>query len=106
MVDGGGAAVAPTGKEQPGLLGAGDMSVHVPETKHSRPWAKSIGCMLTVTLSSALTHVQGKSEEGRGHTDDPRLIAVSLVQGPSGLTPLFLISSSWCTGHSQRLLGV
>lgn len=36
-----------TEKEQPGLLGAGDMSVHGPETKHSRPQAKSIGCMLT-----------------------------------------------------------
>lgn len=49
--------VASVGKEQPWLLGAGTFS----RTKHSWPPAKFTGCMLTVTLSSALIQVEGKA---------------------------------------------
>lgn len=42
-MDGGDTIVAPTGKEQPRLPGAGNLSVHGPETKPFRPPSKSIG---------------------------------------------------------------
>lgn len=59
-MDGGDTMVIPTGKEEPGLPGAGNLSVHGPETKPFRPPSKSIGCRFTVPLSSTLTQEQGK----------------------------------------------
>lgn len=100
-MDGGDAMVAPTGEEQPGLPGAGNMSAHGPETKHFRPQSKSIGCSLTAPLSSTLTQDQRKEEAGTVYTDDPRLIAGSLVQGLAGLTPWFF----HCPGAPGMLEG-